>query len=45
MWMGIQEFPGFGVDSFCWLVTDCNIFPLEFLTSTICLPLVDVVIS
>lgn len=41
----MQDFPGFAVDSFCWFIMDGSISPLEFLISSIYLPLIDDVIS
>lgn len=43
--MRIEKVPGFGLDSFCWLVTHGDISSLDFLISNNYLPLVDVVIS
>lgn len=43
--MRIEKVPGFGLDSFCWLVTHGDISSLDFLTSNNYLPLIDVVIS
>lgn len=40
--MGIQEFLGLDVDSFCWLVMDGDTSLPELLTSNSYLPLVNV---